>query len=93
MSTRFEWDPRKAQRNRVKHRVSFDEAATIFGDLRGLMIHDPDHSLSEDRFITVGRSSRNRILTVAHTDRGDTIRIISARRATAKEREQYAEND
>jgi uncharacterized protein len=74
----FEWDPAKALRNRRGHRVSFEEAATVFGDPLALTYPDRDHSISEQRFITVGTSSANRVLIVAHTDRDENIRIISA---------------
>lgn len=89
----FEWDPAKARRNRRKHRVSFQEAATVFGDPLAMTFLDPDHSASEQRFITVGVSSTNRILIVAHTDRGENVRIISARRATQTERKYYEEEN
>jgi uncharacterized protein len=89
----FEWDPAKARRNRRKHRVSFQEAATVFGDPLAMTFLDPDHSTSEQRFITVGVSSTNRILIVAHTDRGENVRIISARRATQTERKYYEEEN
>jgi uncharacterized DUF497 family protein len=89
----FEWDPAKARRNRRKHRVSFQEAATVFGDPLALTYPDPDHSTSERRFITVGMSSANRVLIVAHTDRGENIRIISARKTTARERKHYEEKN
>lgn len=88
----FEWDPAKARTNRRKHRVAFEEAATIFGDSLALTFPDPDHSEEEQRFITIGTSSAKRVLIVAHTDRGDAIRIISARKATQRERKQYEEN-
>ena len=89
----FEWDPAKARRNRRKHRVSFQEAATVFGDPLAMTFLDPDHSASEQRFITVGVSSTNRILIVAHTDRGENVRIIGARRATQTERKYYEEEN
>ena len=89
----FEWDPAKARRNRRKHRVSFQEAATVFGDPLAMTFLDPDHSTSEQRFITVGVSSTNRILIVAHADRGENVRIISARRATQTERKYYEEEN
>jgi uncharacterized DUF497 family protein len=89
----FEWDPRKEAQNRGKHAVPFNEAATIFGDPFALTYHDPDHSISEQRFITVGMSNTGRILVVAHTDRGETIRIISARKATQRERSHYEEEN
>jgi uncharacterized DUF497 family protein len=89
----FEWDPAKARRNRRKHRVSFEEAATVFGDPLALTHPDPDHSASEQRFITVGTSTAKRVLIVAHTDRDDSIRIISARKTTQPERRRYEEKD
>jgi len=87
----FEWDPEKAKGNRLKHRVSFGEAATVLRDPLGITAFDPDHSQSEDRYLTIGVSDRGRALIVAHTDRGDRIRIISARELTRAEREQYEE--
>jgi len=86
---RFEWDTEKAAENLRKHRVSFDEAATAFFDALSMTVPDPDHSVGERRFITMGASSRGRLLVVAHTERGSTIRIISARLASASERERY----
>ena len=88
----FEWDPAKARTNRRKHRVTFEEAATVYGDVLALTYPDPDHSFSEQRFITVGMSSAKRVLIVAHTERGESIRIISARNAAQHEREHYEEN-
>jgi hypothetical protein len=89
----FEWDPAKALRNRRGHRVSFEEAATVFGDPLALTYPDPDHSISEQRFMTVGTSSANRVLIVAHTDRDENIRIISARKATQREKKHYEEKN
>jgi uncharacterized protein len=89
----FEWDPAKARKNRRKHRVTFEEAATVYGDALALTYPDPDHSISEQRFITVGMSSAKRVLIVAHTERGASIRIISARKATHRERKHYEENN
>jgi uncharacterized DUF497 family protein len=85
----FEWDDQKAKRNLTKHRVSFQEAATVFGDPLAMTYFDPDHSDEEDRYLTFGMSSSARLLIVSHTDRGDSIRIISARAASAKERKGY----
>lgn len=85
----FEWDPRKAAKNYRKHKVSFAEAATAFDDELGFTVSDPDHSVDEDRYITIGWSYRQRLLIVAHTERGDPIRIISARELTRIEREAY----
>jgi uncharacterized protein len=89
----FEWDPAKARRNRRKHGISFHEAATIFGDSLAVTYPDPDHSESEQRFVTMGKSSAGRILVIAHADRGDNIRIISARKSTRRERESYEEEN
>ena len=87
----FEWDPDKALRNLSKHGVSFQEAATVFGDPMAVTYFDPDHSEEEDRFLTFGHSSAGGLLVVSHTDREDRTRIISARRATRKERKSYEE--
>lgn len=88
----FEWDKNKARKNLKNHNVSFDEASTAFRDTLSLTIYDPLHSESEDRFILIGNSHANRLLVVVHTERGDKIRIISARQATKYERKQYEEN-
>lgn len=85
----FEWDREKAKKNLRKHRVSFDEAITVFYDPLSATFDDPDHSTDEERFITIGYSSRGRLLVVSHTEREKTIRIISARRATANERKRH----
>ncbi len=87
----FEWDPDKARQNHRKHRVSFQEAATVFGDPLAITYPDPDHSMAEQRFITVGMSGADRVLIVAHADRNDSIRIISARKTTMRERKHYEE--
>ncbi len=89
----FEWDPGKARKNRRKHRVSFEEAATVFGDPLAATYRDPDHSILERRFVTVGMSSANRGLIVAHTDRDENIRIVSARKTTQRERKHYEEKN
>jgi len=94
MALRFEWDPRKARANARKHRVSFEEAATAFDDPLSVTIPDPDHSISEPRFILVGRTARNRVVVVAFTDRNadiPIIRPISARLADRGERHDYEE--
>ncbi|MDI6739767.1 MAG: BrnT family toxin [Candidatus Edwardsbacteria bacterium] len=88
----FEWDPKKARRNLKKHGVSFDEASPAFQDTRSTTIPDPLHSEDEERFVLLGRSHLDRLLVVVHTERGDRIRIISARRADRKERLRYEEN-
>jgi len=85
----FEWDRAKALRNFRKHGVSFDEAVTVFYDSLSATFEDPDHSIAESRLITVGYSARGRLLVVGHTERGVRTRIISARRATARERERH----
>ena len=85
----FEWHRDKEQANIQKHGVDFTEAATVFGDPLELTISDPDHSIGEYRFLSMGHSSRNRILVVSYTEREDRIRIISARTASPKERRQY----
>jgi uncharacterized DUF497 family protein len=89
----FEWDPGKARQNRRKHRISFQEAATVFGDPLAVTYPDPDHSTSEQRFITVGMSSAGQVLIVAHVDRSENIRIVSARKTTKRERKQYEEKN
>ena len=91
MALVFEWDGGKASRNARKHGVTFEEAATAFADPASLTIPDPDHSAAEDRFILLGASVRDRLLVVVHVERGDRIRLISARRATRAERRQYEE--
>ena len=88
---RFEWDPAKATENLAKHGVSFQEAATVFRDPLSATGSDPDHSVGEERFVTFGVSIAGRLLAVAHTDRDDTIRIISARPVTPGERKIYEE--
>ena len=87
----FEWDPDKAARNLVKHRVAFTEAATVFGDPLAITFFDPDHSDEEERYLTFGYSIEGRLLVVSHTDRGDRNRIISARVVNRKERKIYEE--
>ena len=87
----FEWDPDKDARNQIKHRVSFEEASTVFGDPLALTIDDPDHSVDERRFVTTGYSNRQRIIIVAHADRNDRVRLINAREATPAERHAYQE--
>ena len=91
MSFTFEWDSEKARLNLAKHAVSFPEASTVFGDPFSVTIPDPDHSIGEVRFLTIGMSHRQRLLVVAHTDRDDVIRLIHARAATRSERSIYEE--
>lgn len=92
MALTFEWDPGKAAANARKHGVAFQEATTVFGDPLALTIPDPDHSSAEARFLDLGLSHRGRLLVVAYTERGDRIRIISARPGTRRERRQYEES-
>lgn len=87
----MDWDPAKARRNAAKHGVTFEEAASVFLDPREISIFDPDHSITEDRFVSVGLSSRGRLLVVGYTERGRKIRLIFARRATPTEHLDYDE--
>jgi hypothetical protein len=87
----YEWDPAKAASNLRRHGVSFAEATSAFLDQAALTFKDPDHSDEEEREITIGVSAKQRVLFVSHCPRGDRIRIISARKATRRERSQYAE--
>ena len=88
----IEWDRRKNLLNQEKHRISFEEAATIFADPFETMIDDPEHSDKEHRFISIGESFSRRLLVVSYTQRGDTIRIINARKPTRGERRGYEES-
>ncbi len=85
----FEWDREKAEHNLKKHEVSFDEAVTVFHDPLAATFDDPGHSVAEHRFITIGYSSQGRLIAVAHIEREESIRIISARLATSQERERH----
>jgi len=89
----FDWDTAKNIANRKKHGISFEEAQTVFVDEHALLIHDPDHSSDEDRFVLLGLSAKFRLLVVSHSYRKSdmVIRIISARKATRKEQKQYGE--
>ena len=87
----FEWDPRKATQNRRKHGVSFHEAATVFGDPLGRIVDDPRHSTDEPRYVLLGHSERQQLLAVMFTERAKAIRLISARKATRRERREYEE--
>ena len=93
MALRFEWDQRKAKQNLKKHGVSFEEAATVFGDPLSMTIADPLHSTVEQRWVTMGLTYRERLVVVVHTNRGSTIRLISARKATRREKRAYEEED
>lgn len=89
----FEWDESKAEANRTKHGITFEEAVTVFGDPISVTIHDPDHSDDELRYVDIGRSLGGHLLVVVYTERGDVIRIVSCRTATARENEQYEQRD
>lgn len=91
MKLRFAWDEEKAKANLKKHRVSFEEATTVFLDSFSMTIPDPDHSVEEQRFIDIGSSDKGRVLVVVYTERGSSIRIISCRKATPSERTLYEE--
>ena len=92
MSLRFEWTPDKAANNFKKHEVSFEEAATVFDDPAFITLLDEAHSYDEERYLTIGLSSANRLLLIAHTEREEQIRLISARKATKNERQFYEED-
>ena len=92
MKIRFEWDRRKAAANLARHGVSFEEALTVFADPLARIFDDEDHSIDEHREIIIGHSIRERLLVVCFTQRGDAVRIISARRVTENERKDYEEN-
>jgi uncharacterized DUF497 family protein len=85
----FEWDPNKAAENLKNHGISFDEASSVFGDPLATTIDDPDHSIDEFRFLTMGHTKNQRLIVVAHTEREGGVRIISAREPTPRERKQY----
>lgn len=88
----FEWDAVKAAANLRKHRVSFEEAASVFGDALAITFVDPDHSLGEQRWLTFGLSGHGRLLVVSHAERAGRVRVISAREATRNERKIYEES-
>jgi uncharacterized DUF497 family protein len=92
IAMQFEWDLRKEVSNQRKHGVGFREAATVFGDPLATTFPDVDHSGLEERFLTIGESAGRRLLVVSHSERGDNIRIISARQVTRRERKFYEEN-
>lgn len=91
MSLVFEWDERKARANKKKHGVSFEIAATIFEDPNAVTIYDDSNSKDEDRYVTIGVSASGPMVVVCHTDRRNRMRIISARKATTREKKQYEE--
>ena len=87
----FEWSAAKSAANLRKHRVSFEEAASVFGDALALTFADPNHSVGEERWLTFGLSRNRRLLVISHIERGGRVRIISAREATKHERKIYEE--
>lgn len=89
----FEWHTEKALKNIKRHNITFEEASTAFSDPLSLTINDPLHSDDEQRLVLMGKSYKNRLLVVIHTERGDNIRIISARKTTRKEKEYYESNN
>ena len=91
MDLSFEWDPRKAAENRQKHGIAFEDALLVFGDPLACIFDDPDHSATELRELIVGHCNRQRLLLVSFVQRGDRIRILSARKATRQERKDYEE--
>ena len=86
---KYEWDPEKDRRNQAKHGIGFEEAATVFGDEFALSWPDQEHSELEDRTLTLGYTETHRLVIVAHTERQDRTRIVTAREATAIERRLY----
>ncbi len=87
----FEWNSKKAVRNLHKHGVSFEEAATVFDDPLATYYEDPDHSITERRCLTIGKSANGRLIHIAFADRAERIRIVQARKLTKNERRQYEE--
>ena len=87
----FEWDADKADKNLSRHGVSFGEAVTVFDDPLYIDFYDPDHSDEEERYLVVGESSNDRVLIVSYTERGNMVRLISAREVTSAERKDYEE--
>jgi uncharacterized protein len=91
LALEFEWDSRKARTNLAKHKVSFEEAATVFGDPLGRIVADPRHSAVEERLVLLGVSNKRRLLAIMYIERAEAVRIISARRATRPEKRDYEE--
>lgn len=90
----FEWDPDKDRRNQEKHGINFEEAVTAFDDELQITIPDPDHSIDEFRYVTIGMTSNGRVVVISHTEQEEErVRIINARNATAKERRTYEEGE
>ena len=89
MQMQFEWDEEKAEINLKKHKISFEEAKSVFGDPFAITIDDPDHSKEEQRYLDIGKSANGKLLVVVYTERGKKTRIISCRKATPSERRIY----
>ena len=92
MGLEFSWNAEKAALNLSKHGVTFEEASTVFGDPLSVTVFDPDHSEEESRFVIVGQSFEGKLIVVVHSELEDSIRIISARLATRREREVYEQS-
>jgi uncharacterized DUF497 family protein len=92
VALKFEWNANKANLNKKKHGVSFEEASSVLSDLLSITITDPLHREDEERWVTIGQSNKRRTLVVVHTERGDAIRLISARLANTHEQNRYEEN-
>ena len=92
MGLKFEWDVNKAESNKTKHEITFEEAGTVLSDSLSVTIIDPLHPENEERLVTIGQSDKRRILVVVHAERGDIIRLISVRLASAHERKRYEDN-
>jgi uncharacterized DUF497 family protein len=92
LALEFEWDPEKAATNSIKHKVTFEEAATVFGDPLGRILADPRHSSEEERLVLLGYSENRRLVAVMYVERDHKIRIVSAREATRRERRDYEES-
>lgn len=90
---KFDWDKNKAQKNFEKHKIHFEEAKSVFYDFLSFTLPDPFHSINEERYVTIGMSSFNRLLVVVHSDKDDLIRIISSRLATKHEGRKYEEDN
>lgn len=89
----FDWNPDKAALNFEKHGISFQEAATVFNDPLSMTFPDPDHSIGESRYVMIGLSRFGQLLVIAHTDREEKVRIISARKATRQEKRFYEQGN
>jgi uncharacterized DUF497 family protein len=93
MALTFEWDEEKAVKNLKNHRISFEEAKTVFNDPLSITVADPDHSIDEVRYVDIGMSSQGHLLVVVYTERGQNIRLISSRRATKREQRAYEQEE